>query len=274
MIATDPLSLVFIFCFLLGFGFFIASAFMGAGHGHVHAGGHAGHVHTAAHTGGHTHVHASGHASGHTAGQAQTHAPQHANQPANQPDAQARFSLFAYLNPSSIALFFLGFGFSGYFFHNTTPVAAALLLVLALIGGIIVSAFVLLLLNRIFANSEGSTIQDVSDRTGMLGKVSITIPERGLGEIIYTSPGGMHKSIAARGFDNQRLERDQEVVVVNYQNGVAEVDTWEHFIHEHEDMDFPHDAMPDELSQLRSLQNNEASILESELVIRTETQKE
>ena len=97
--------------------------------------------------------------------------------------------MFAYLNPTSIALFLLGFGFSGYFFHNTTPIAASLLIILALIGGLVVSAFVFFLLNRIFANSEGSTIQDVSDRTGLIGKVSITIPEKGIGEIIYTSPG-------------------------------------------------------------------------------------
>jgi hypothetical protein len=149
------------------------------------------------------------------------------------------------------------------------------LLFLALIGGLAVSAFVLLLLNRIFANSESSTVQDVSDRTGMLGKVSITIPEKGLGEIIYTSPGGLHKSIPARGSDNQRLERDLEVVVVNYQNGVAEVDTWEHFMHEHEDedIDFSSASAPDELSQIRSLQNA-SSILETELVIRKDTQKE
>jgi hypothetical protein len=277
MIATDPLSLVFIFCFLLGFGFFIASTFMGAGHGHGHGhvGSHAGHAHTATHTGGHTHAHADGHV--HTS--VQTNGQQSANQQANQQQGArtGRFAVAGYLNPTSIALFLLGFGFSGYFFHNTTPIAASILLILALVGGIAVSAFVLLLLNRIFANSESSTIQDVSDRTGMLGKVSITIPEKGLGEIIYTSPGGLHKSIPARGTDNQRLERDLEVVVVNYQNGVAEVDTWEHFMHEHEDedegTDSSHSSLPDELSQIRSLQNA-SSILETELVIRKDTQKE
>jgi hypothetical protein len=39
----------------------------------------------------------------------------------------------------------------------------------------------------------------------------------------------MRKSIPARSLDGRRLERDQEVVVVNYQNGIAEVDTWERF---------------------------------------------
>jgi hypothetical protein len=276
MIATDPLSLVFIFCFLLGFGFFIASAFMGT-HGHTHSGGHASHVHAhaPAHAGGHTHVHTAG--NGHTHAQAAHQASgQHSgNQQANQQPAQqeAHFSLFAYLNPTSVALFLLGFGFSGYLFHNTAPMAASLLIILAAIGGLVVSALVLFLLNRIFANSEGSTIQDVADRTGLIGKVSITIPEKGIGEIIYTSPGGLHKSIPARGLDNQSLARDLEVVVVNYQNGVAEVDTWEHFMHQHNDEDFYPTSESDELSQLHALQND-SNILEAEMVIRKDLQKE
>jgi hypothetical protein len=280
MIATDPLSLVFIFCFLLGFGFFIASAFMG-GHGHAHhsvghAGGHAHVAHTSAHTATHAHTHAGSHthAGNHTQVQPHTNGQQTGKAQTQQQDAQqGTFSLFAYLNPTSIALFLLGFGFSGYFFHNTTPIAASLLIILALVGGIIISAFVLFLLNRLFANSEGSTIQDVSDRTGMIGKVSITIPEKGLGEIIYTSPGGLRKSVPARGLENQHLDRDLEVVVVNYQNGVAEVDTWEHFMHEHDGTDSSDSSSLDELAQLRSLQN-ESSILESELVIRKDLQKE
>jgi hypothetical protein len=60
----------------------------------------------------------------------------------------------------------------------------------------------------------------------------MTIPQNSIGEISYISPGGMRKSIPARSLDGQRLERDQEVVVVNYQNGIAEVDTWEHFVNQ------------------------------------------
>lgn len=144
-------------------------------------------------------------------------------------------------------------------------------LILAAGSGLIIAALLMLLLNRIFANAEGSTEQDVVDRTGMLGKVSITIPEKGIGEIIYTSPGGMRKSIAARGLDGQRLERDLEVVVVNYQNGVAEVDTWEHFMHE-ESHDFSPSTL-DELAQLRSLLD-ESNPSEIEMVMRQEQQKE
>jgi hypothetical protein len=246
LIATDPLSLVFIFCFLLGFGFFIASALLGGhGQGHAHGTGHTtGHAHVAGHATGHaTHAQSAGE---HT----HIHAPIHAHGNQHAP-GQTRFALFGYLNPMSIALFLLGFGFFGYFFHNLANLAASLTVILAVGSGLVIAVLLFLLLNRLFANSEGSTEQDVADRTGMIGKVSITIPEKGIGEIIYTSPGGLRKSIPARGLNNQGLERDLEVVVVNYQSGVAEVDTWEDFIHT--EASFTDPSALDKLNQLPSL---------------------
>lgn len=272
MIATDPLSLVFIFCFVLGFGFFLAASLIGHGHGHAHI----GHMHAGAPAVHHVPVHGGGHVA-HSATHAPsahsaTHAPgSHSSASDQQAAPQTHFALAGYLNPTSIAIFLLGFGFFGYFFHNLTPVAASLSLLLAIIGGIILAAVLLSLLSRLFSSVESSTEQDVVDRTGMLGKVSITIPEKGLGEIIYTSPAGMRKSIPARGLDNQRLERDLEVVVVNYQNGVAEVDTWEHFMHGETDLSDP--APSDELAQLRTLLNQSGSG-EMEMLMQQEQQME
>jgi hypothetical protein len=161
--------------------------------------------------------------------------------------------------------FLLGFGFFGYLFHNTGHLMSILTLLLAGISGLVIAALLLLLLGRLFGDSEGATVQDVSDRTGLLGKVSLTIPEQGLGEIIYVSPGGMRKSITARSIDGRRLERDQEVVVINYARGVAEVDTWDHFINEEEAQFNP--SLSDELEKLRTLLD-ESSKPDTELVMR------
>jgi hypothetical protein len=262
LIAHDPFSLVFIFCFLLGFGFFLMAALMG-GHGHAHLG--------------HLHVPAVQHMPAQAAGHAPAHGPTHAAgaqaAPGVQqgtPHATSHLSLLSYFNPMSIALFLLGFGFFGYFFHNTTNLAVAFTLLLATGGGLLIAALLLMALTRLFANSEGSTELDVVDRTGMLGKVSITIPAQGIGEIIYTSPSGMRKSIPARSLDKQRMERDQEVVVVTYQNGIAEVDTWEHFMHE--EGRFPDPDAFDELAQLRSLLN-ESEVGEIGMVMHQEVQQ-
>jgi len=275
MIATDPLSLVFIACFLCGLLFFIVTALLGnLGHGVAHGathhtGLHIGHQAAGLHTPGmhapaapHTISHTLAHTTAQAAG---SHSTTHDSSQGQQQ------SLLSLINPMPIMLFLLGFGFFGYFVHNTIHFVAALTLIFAAIGGVAVAVLLLILVGRLFGDSEGATVQDVSDRTGLLGKVSITIQENGLGEIIYISPGGMRKSIPARSIDGRRLERDQEVVVVNYSHGIAEVDTWEHFIGE--DGAPSRASASDDLDRLRTLLD-ESSKADSELVMRKDPQKE
>lgn len=251
MIATDPLSLLFIGCFLLGLLYLLLTAFLGTGHGHGHAMTHHGH-----------HLHTGAHQHAHTGGQADKH---------HQGTENSQFSLFAYLNPTSVVLFLLGFGFFGYLLHDTTDFTLPVVLLLAAISGLVIAGLLLALLSRLFGASEAATVQDVSDRTGLLGKVSITIQENNIGEILYVSPGGMRKSIPARSVDGRRLERDQEVVVVNYHRGVAEVDTWEHFVN-HEDSEASR-SDADDLATLQAL-FEETNKSDSEYVTRNESQKE
>jgi hypothetical protein len=273
--ATDPLSLVFTACFLFGLLFFIGTILLG-NLGHAGHAGHTGHTNLghATHTGGHDIPHVS-HAPVHnTHGQHSTAADHQSN----------HFSIAPYMNPTTIALFLLGFGFFGYVSHNTVQFVLPLTLVLAALGGLVVAALLLLLVSRLFGDSEGATIQDVSDRTGLLGKVSISIRENNIGEIIYVSPGGMRKSIPARSVSGQSIESGQEVVVVNYQRGggIAEVDTWEHFMHENEEVEpqvqvqaqgQPETPDADTLAKLRALLE-ESETANTELVIRNDSQKE
>ena len=227
MIATDPLSILFISCFLTGVLFLLIIAFSGHGHGH-------GLVH---HTGASSHIGHAGHtplAHGTHGPHTSTHTGHSTAQTANHHAHGGHFSLFAFVNPLNIVLFLLGFGFFGYISSATRLFALPLTLVLASAGGLTIAIILIIILNRAFGNATGTTIQDVSDRTGLLGKVIMTIPQKGMGEIIYTSPGGMRKSIPARTIDGRRLEREQEVVVINDNGGIAEVDTWEHFISQEE----------------------------------------
>ncbi|EFH89648.1 hypothetical protein [Ktedonobacter racemifer] len=237
MLATDPLSLVFLFCFLFGLLFLLAVAFLGhLGHGHATVGHHAGVGHGLVH-GFQTHVSDPFHASHASAihGNGGTHAAngQHTGGQGN--DGGHHFSLLALFNPTAIVLFLLWFGLLGYLFHNVTNLAPSLTLIGAIVGGFIVAALIVSALDRLIGRSEASTVQDISERTGLVGKVNRTIPSNNLGEIIYVSPGGHRKGVPARTMDGRRLERGQEIVVLNYQHGIAEVDTWEHFIEQEGD---------------------------------------
>jgi membrane protein implicated in regulation of membrane protease activity len=276
LIATDPLSLVFIGCFTFGMLFLIVTALLG-NLGHGHAGTHIAGQHDSLHVGGHV---AGGHGVGHAAGHAPVHAPApthaagHAAAAHGTTDQNPLGSIqsaLSFINITSIVFFLIGFGLFGYVFHNTLQLVALFVLALAGVSGIVIAALLLLLLSRLFGDSEGETIQDVSDRTGMVGKVSMTIQENSLGEVIYISPGGMRKSIPARSIDGRRLERDQEVVIINSQHGVAEVDTWDHFIGEEESRVEATDS--NELEKLRALLK-EPDKADTELVIRKDLQKE
>lgn len=286
--ATDPLSLVFLACFLFGLLFFVGTILLGS-LGHAGHAGHATHAggHPVAHVGGHGTSgvsHAGTHAVSHTASHAVSHTTSAEHKGAHI-QHESNFSLETFLNPTSIALFLLGFGFFGYVFHSTAQFVLPLTLLFAAVGGLVIAALLLLLVSRLFGDSEGATVQDVSDRTGLLGKVSITIQENSIGEIIYVSPGGMRKSIAARSVDGQRIESGQEVVVVNYQRGkgIAEVDTWDHFMHDiEENEEGEHLAQAastaqkpdaDSLAKLRALLE-ESDTKDTELVIRNDSQKE
>ncbi len=250
MIATDSLSLLFIGCFLLGFLYLIVTAFLGMGHSH--AASH--HMQHSLHADTHHRIHPGGQAGRHHHG-----------------TGNANSSLFTVLNPTSVVLFLLGFGFFGYVLHDTTDLTLPVILLLAAISGLVIAGLLLVLLSRLFGASEAATVQDVSDRTGLLGKVSITIQENNIGEILYVSPGGMRKSIPARSVDGRRLERDQDVVVVNYQRGVAEVDTWEHFVNHEDSETSTSDA--EDLATLQALLE-ETNKSDSEYVTRNESQKE
>ncbi|MBV9691169.1 MAG: NfeD family protein [Ktedonobacteraceae bacterium] len=264
--ATDPLSLIFIACFLFGLLFLLVAGLLG-NLGHGHSIGHA--------TALHVHV-------GHTAvpAQAVTHlakGPHIATTPHT-------FSLLSYMNLTSLVLFLLGFGFFGYVLHTTTSLILPLILLLAIVSGCVLALLLLMFIGRVFGTSEGATVQDVSDRTGLLGRVSTTIPQNGLGEILYVSPGGMRKSIPARSSDGRRIEPGQEVVVVAYQGGIAEVDNWESYVGK-EDVQamqaantpaLPSSAdisQADQLAKLRALLE-ETTGTNSQLVMRKDMQEE
>src|SRR5258706_1675911 len=166
MIATDPLSLLFIACFLIGLVYFIVTALLGnLGHGfahgaahHVDIGHHGGGIHT---TGTHT-THAVGHGPAHASGHVtSSHGTAHDS---SQGQHQ---SLMSIVNPTSIMLFLFGFGFFGYLFHTTVHFVAALTLILAGIGGIAHAVLLLIILIRLVIAYKVATVNYVSDPIGM-----------------------------------------------------------------------------------------------------------
>lgn len=238
MFASDPLSLVFLFCMFLSGGFLLVTAALGAGHnlhigahdlhlgGHVgaDASGHVAHIdagHAAGHvTNGHTGAHADAHAHGATGGEASTSGWQSVTAILNN-----GLSLYGML------IFLFIFGLFGYVLHNLTNVGAVASVVIPLLIGVASGIALGNFLTRFFRTSPESLLDADSSRLeGRLGKVSMAIHEGGVGEVIFTAKGGARQSIGARSANGQPIPDGSEIVILGYQDGVARVQTWESFL--------------------------------------------
>jgi len=194
---------IFLGCFLFGFLMVVVSVFLGFAHMALPGGHDSFHV-------GHSTVHASAH--GH-------HGDGHG-------DGHGIHGLPIW-NVSSLLAFLMWFGAGGYAAMQWLDLPALLALVPAVAlggaGAVLVSAFLGLVM-------RGETRMDPADYRieGTLARVTIGIPEGGTGEIIFSKANG-RRGEGARSMDGRPIPRGEEVVVVDYQRGIALVQPWEEF---------------------------------------------
>ena len=251
MLATDALSLVFIGCFVVSGTFLVLSSLFGFGHGHFFHFGHIGHVGHVGHAGsiGHAVGHASGvihHAlpQGHAAGQG-AHPAAHTSAASSQSaatqvagDPPIWTTVLGYLNLYAIMAFLFWFGLIGYVLHNLTNFGSLSAFLGALLVGIVGAVLVNIAMSRLMGRGDdGVLTSENSEMVGTIATVSMSIRAGGIGEVIYTKGAGGRKSIGARSLDGLEIPRDAEVVIVGYEKGIAQVQTWDHFISEADEIE-------------------------------------
>jgi hypothetical protein len=79
---------------------------------------------------------------------------------------------------------------------------------------------------RVFLANERPLLETDYEMTGVLGRVSSPIRDKGTGELIYTQQG-TRRSCAVRSEDGRAIERGTEVVVMRYEKGIAYVKRFE-----------------------------------------------
>ncbi len=234
MLATDPLSLLFLGCALFSGLFLVATVALGAGHGHT---GHLGNGHIAAH--GDVSVHAASHTTTHAAAHTATHAPAHDGATHSAATATAGESLWGAvqslllgsLNLNGALIFLLVFGVLGYLLHNGQGASLLTVVTLAALVGALAAIGVNAALTRIFITSQaGELSADSSRLEGRLASVSIAIRAQGLGEVVYTGEAGARHSIGARSADGSPIAAGTEVVIVEAERGLATVQEWNSFL--------------------------------------------
>lgn len=234
MLATDPLSLLFLACALFSGLFLIATVALGAGHGHAgHIGGHGAGAHAA---GGHdagAHAHVAGHTAGHTATHTTGHDVATTATSSESVWGAIQGLLWGSLNLNGALIFLLVFGVLGYLLHNSQGAQLLVTLLVAALVGALAAIGVNAALARIFITSQaGELTADSSRLEGRLATVSIAIRAQGIGEVVYTGEAGARHSIGARSADGQPIEAGAQVVIIAAEDGMATVQPWDSFIAE------------------------------------------
>lgn len=199
----------YLICFGVGFVLSMVFAFSGAFH-----------IHLPGKFAGSAHVGHAGHAHG-TAGKAIG---------SGAPDfTHAHVSPF---NLFSIMAFLAWFGGAGYLLTHYASLVAWIAFALATLSGVVGASIVFYFLAKVMLANERVLCDSDFEMVGVIGRVSGTIRESGMGEILFTQ-AGRRKSCGARSENGTPIPRDTEIVVTRYERGVAYVRPWSEFAQEH-----------------------------------------
>lgn len=202
---------VFLVCFLFGALFALLSVVLGFTGSALHA-GHLPHVDAQAHVHGHLPVHAHAHADA-DAGQAHAQGDQ----------SHAGIHHLPVFNASAILAFLAWFGAAGFLLTRFTGWPLLAVLPLAVLAGLVAATLIGFVLSAVIAGERVMRPQDYQ-LDGTPGRITVSIPAGGVGEIVF-SKAGARRSEAARSLDGRAIPRDTEVVIIDYTGGIALVET-------------------------------------------------
>jgi hypothetical protein len=219
MFGPDWLANTFLFVFLFGLIFTIASLVLGfigmdGGHG-GHLGGVGGHGTHPGLAGGH-HIHID------LPGPHDIHI-QVGGQPAHAATHHAGGDGPGVLNMPTIMAFITWFGGVGFILRQSLGLSGYIVTPLALLSGATGATIMFLLLARVLWPMITQPLSDEEfSLPGTLARVVSSIREGGVGEIIY-SKRGTRFTAGAKSEDNEAIPKGAEVVIVRYERGLAYV---------------------------------------------------
>ena len=178
---------IFLGCFVVGFVLSVLSLAFGIADAHVHFPWE-------------THVHTPGLHAGH----------QHGLGP---------------INFATITAFVAWFGGAGYLLTTQFRWLALPALSLSVVVGLCGAGLVFLLMAKVLWSPNENMQSADYHMVGVLGRLSQPIRAGGIGELIYTHGSG-RKSCGARSADGAAIEKGTEVVVTDYERGIASVRRW------------------------------------------------
>jgi membrane protein implicated in regulation of membrane protease activity len=130
------------------------------------------------------------------------------------------------LNFATLMAFLAWFGGTGYLLTSEFRWLTMPALTTATVGGLAGAAVMFWVMSRVLWSPRENMQSADFQMVGMLGRVSQSVREGGMGELVY-SHGGARHSCGARSADGGGIEKGQEVVVTAYDRGIATVRRWD-----------------------------------------------
>lgn len=133
-----------------------------------------------------------------------------------------------FLNPTLILAFATFFSASGYILELLTPLNSILIIIIsitiAIILDFLLNVFVLIPL----ASAEESLVYTEESLKGRIGKVILSVPKDGFGEVVIESNSG-NIAKPATSFDNLPIPEGSQVLVIDIKSGILYVTPHESF---------------------------------------------
>jgi membrane protein implicated in regulation of membrane protease activity len=130
------------------------------------------------------------------------------------------------LNFATLMAFLAWFGGTGYLLTSEFRWLTMPALTTATVGGLAGAAVMFWVMSRVLWSPRENMQSADFQMVGMLGRVSQSVREGGMGELVY-SHGGARHSCGARSADGGAIDKGQEVVVTAYDRGIATVRRWD-----------------------------------------------
>ncbi|WP_462405173.1 NfeD family protein [Gracilibacillus sp. Marseille-QA3620] len=131
-----------------------------------------------------------------------------------------------FLNPVLVLAFFSIFCGIGYLFIAFTSMSPLLATIFSAIISFMIVAFIHVFILVPVSTAQESLVITEEDLKGRLGKVIISVPEDGFGEVLITSNSGSFSKPAV-SFEKEPIPADAEVLIIDIQNGVLYVSPYE-----------------------------------------------
>jgi hypothetical protein len=130
------------------------------------------------------------------------------------------------VNGFTLAAFLCWFGGCGYLLERYADFLTPIVLAAATIVGLLGAAILFWFLAKVLLPHERELTAEETAVVGVLGRVSGTIREDGMGEIQF-SQSGARRFAVARSEAGVAIPRGVEVVVMRYEHGIAWVRRWD-----------------------------------------------